>query len=252
MSNEEKAEISVVPECFRQFEKFPGAIFRDGKILFTHYSNLFLFIQGIVGVLLFFAFLYILLKSGLVKSGFMFGLYTSLYMIISIIISLQVNIYTVIDYTNNELYKEFCIFQNTIFTFGYVEIKDILQVSNNVIPQIINPEGKNNRVKPNRKSNLFHKYAVSFLVNNGDIIDFIELGGYEEYFEISKNLAKAISQHWGIPLIICSDSQRLYVTGEEERYHFAQEGIPYSYTRSVFISLCILVIIIVFIGSCLK
>ena len=158
---------------------------------------------------------------------------------------MQVNIYTAIDYTNNELFKVFSVFGRTIFTFGYVEVKDILQVSNNVIPQFVNPEGKNNRVKPNKKTNLFHKYVVSFLVNNGDIIDFLELGAYDEYYEVSKNLAKAISLHWGLPLMFCGDSQRLYVRGEEERYHLAQEGIPYSYSRSLYIFFCIVIILVV-------
>ena len=252
MDNEEKAENSVIPECFRQFEKFPGAIFRDGKILFTHYSNFLLFLQSIIGILLFVLFAYLLIKTGFAKNGLIFGISLAIYLILDIIFSLQMTIYTAVDYTNNELYKEFCLFQKTIFTFGYVEIEDILQVSNNVIPQIVNPEGKNNRVKVNKKTNFFHKYVVSFLVNNGDLVDFLELGGYEEYYETSKNLAKAISQHWGIPLMVCSDSQRLYVTGEEERYHLALEGIPYSYSRSVFIVICIMVTIAVFSLSCIK
>ena len=249
MDNE---ELTKIPEYFRPFEKFPGADFKDGMLVFPHYSTFLLFAQSVIGILLFCAFCFLIGKSGGAINGFLVGIEVAVYLIIYLICSLQVNIYTAIDYTNNQLFKEFCIFRKTIFTFGYVEIEDILQVSNNVIPQIMNPEGKNNRVKVNKKTNFFHNYVVSFLVNNGDLIDFLELGGYEEYYEVSKNIAKAISLHWGIPLVVCGDSQRLYVTDEEERYHLALEGIPFSYSRSVFIVVCIIIIIAVFSLSCIK
>lgn len=243
MRNEEQP---IIPECFQQFEKFPGAFFSDGKLIFTYYSGLLLFLQAIIGIILFFVFAYIVVKTGLARNGLMFGFFMAVYLLLDIIVSLQVNTFTVIDYTNNQLFKELCLFQKSLFTYGYVEIEDILQVSNNVIPYIINPEGKNNRVKVNDKSNLFHKYVVSFLVNNGDIVDFIELGAYDEYYEVSKNLAKAISQHWGIPLMVCGNNQRLYVRGEGERYHLAQVGIRYSYTRSVCISIFVLIVLSLF------
>ncbi len=243
MSNEEQ---NLIPECFRQFEKFSVTIFKDGKILFPHYSTFLLVLQTLLGFMLLGLVVYLLHKLGLLFNGFCFGFLVSLFLILDIICSVNISIYTVIDYKDNQLYKELSFFGKELFTFGYVEVKDILQVSNNVIAQIINPEGKNNRVKPNPRTNLFHKYVVSFLVNNGDVIDFLELGGYDEYYEISKNLAKAISQYWGIPLMVCGDSQKIYVTGQEERYHLALEGIPYSYSRSVFITLSVLVIIVVF------
>ena len=249
MDNEEKAENTVIPECFRQFEKFPGAIFIYGKILFSHYSSFLLVLQTFVGIVIYLGIIYLMYISGFVLNGILSLIVLSLCLILFIFCSVNINIYTVIDYTNNELYKELNIFGKTFFTFGYVRIEDILQVSNNVIPQIINPEGKNNRVKPNGKTNLFHKYVVSFLVCNGDIVDFLELGGYDEYFEISKKLAKAISEHWGIPLVICSDTQKIYVTGEEERYHLALEGIPYSYSRSAFIACFIFIILVFFVVS---
>ena len=243
MSSEEN---SVVPECFKQFEKFPGAIFLDGKILFAHYSTFLLVLQTLVGIALYLGILYLMYISGLMRNGFLTLVMLSFCLIFFIICSVNINIYTAIDYKDNELYKELNIFGKTLFTFGYVEIRDILQVSNNVIPQLINPEGKNNRVKPNPKTNLFHKYVVSFLVHNGDLIDFLELGGYEEYYEISKNLAKAISEHWGIPLVVCSDNQRLYVAGVEERYHLAQEGIPFSHSRDVFIAVIVVITLALF------
>ena len=246
MSNEEKAETSVIPECFKQFEKFPGAIFKDGKIYFSHYSTFLLVLQSIVGIIFFVLIVYLLKITGWLQNELVSCVLLSIYLVFYILCSINISIFTSIDYTNNLLYKELYFFSKSLFTFGYVEIEDVLQVSNNVIPQVINPEGKNNRVKPNKKTNLFHKYVISFLVNNGDIVDFLELGAYEEYYEVSKNLAKAISQHWGIPLIVCGDNQKLYVSGEEERYHLAQEGIPYSYSRSVFISISIVIILVIF------
>ena len=246
MSNEEN---TVIPECFKQFEDFPGAIFQNGKIYFPHYSTFLLVVQAFFDIILSVAFIYLLIVTGLYRYKYLFLSLLTFFFILLLICSIRTGVYTAIDYKENLLYKEFSFFGKTLFTFGYVEIKDILQVSNNVIPQCINPEGKNNRVKPNPKTNLFHKYVVSFLVNNGDIVDFLELGGYESYFEVSKNLAKAISEHWGIPLVVCGDSQRIYVTGQEERYRLALEGIQYSYSRSVIISVIIIVTLVVFVIS---
>ncbi len=243
MSSEEN---TVIPECFKQFETFPGAIFENGKLYFPHYSTFLLVLETFIGLILSFAFIYLLIITGLYRYKYLFFFLVSFFIFLLVYCSIRTGIYTAIDYQENLLYKEFSFFGKTLFTFGYVEIKDILQVSNNVIPQCINPEGKNNRVKPNPKTNLFHKYVVSFLVNNGDIVDFLELGGYEGYFEVSKNLAKAISEYWGIPLMVCGDSQRIYVTGQEERYHLALEGIPFSYARSVIITIIIIVTLVVF------
>ena len=82
MSNEEQ---NLIPECFRQFEKFTGAIFKDGKILFPHYSTFLLVLQTILGFILISLIIYLLHKLGLLLNGFCFGFLVSLFLILDII-----------------------------------------------------------------------------------------------------------------------------------------------------------------------
>lgn len=243
-------EIQNIPEPFRPYEDYYRAIYKEGKLCFVHYSTFLLFICLVLGVLLF-GLLWALLNTFIIKwhdNPYVYYVIFSLYIVAFIVCCIKINVFSVIDYKNSLFYKEFNVFGKSFFKFGFIKLEDIVKVANNIVPQYCNPEGKNNRVKVNEKTNLYHKYVVSFFVNNGDIVNFLELGGFVEDYYKSIDIAKSIGTYWNIPTVFCKNNQKLHVisTKDGEGFILERVTIPESYLRdfAVIISFFILISLI--------
>ena len=94
----------------------------------------------------------------------------------------------------------------------------------------------------------FYADVVSFFVNNGDIVNFLELGGFVDDYYKSIEIAKSIGEYWNIPTVFCKNNQKLHVisTKDGEGYILERVTIPESYLRdfAVIISFFILISLI--------
>ena len=150
--------------------------------------------------------------------------FVSIYCLVSLafcsIISWLVEFNSVIDFTDNSFYKQIKILfiELKLQTINLNEIKYITNnciVANNIFsPSGINKhgyyEGKR-KAEGNGKTHQIQKYYVSFLLNNGKLINFIDLGIFEEDYLATIKLADAMADFWHIHLLKCRDDCSLKV-----------------------------------------
>ena len=127
----------------------------------------------------------------------------------------------VIDFPKNCFYKQIKILFIE-FKFQIIYPKEINYITNNCIVanNMFNPSGINKygyyegeKAERNSKTNQIQKYYVSFLLKNGKLINFIELGIFERDYFTSIKLADTLANFWYIPLFKCKD----YCTLKETR-----------------------------------
>lgn len=128
-------------------------------------------------------------------------------------ISNSLKFYSVIDFHEKCFYKEIKVLF-TEFKYQIINLKEIKYITNNCIPvnNMFSPCGINKygyyegkKAEMNSKTDRFHKYYVSFLLKNGKLINFIELGIFERDYFTSIKLADTLANFWYIPLFKCKD-----------------------------------------------
>ncbi len=118
---------------------------------------------------------------------------------------------TIIDFSNKAIYTENHILFKTIIS-DYVDFKNIRKVCNNVEYQLERPryskeyeyEGKPYKI--NGKTNYYHIYYVTFLIDNGDFWNYFKMGIFHEDYVLSLKFAEAISKTLKIPLFKCKEN----------------------------------------------
>ncbi len=71
-------------------------------------------------------------------------------------------------------------------------------------------EGK--KAERNSKTNQIQKYYVSFILNNGKLINFIDLGIFDEDYYDTIKLADTMADFWYINLLKCKEDCTLKET----------------------------------------
>ena len=133
----------------------------------------------------------------------------------------------VLDFENNCIYKSVTIFN---FKYNIIKVEEIQTVCNNCSIGIDNLkvdkfgryEGKPLRVNP--RTNQYQQYFVSFLLKNGDLIDFINLGMSMDDYQDCVLIAKKLSKLWNIPLFICNDYD--YLISELSKEGYKLKSLP--------------------------
>ena len=133
--------------------------------------------------------------------------------------------YKVIDFDEN------CIYQKIFsYKFNIIRINEIQNVCNNCkigmssnVSKTGYCEGK--RIKVNPATNKYQLYYLSFLLKNGEIIDFIELGMFKDDYQDTILLAKKISKLWDIPLEICDDDKALLSERTDYGYRLIRKSL---------------------------
>ena len=136
-----------------------------------------------------------------------------------LIISWLVKFSSVIDFTNNCFYKQikFLFIELKLQTINLKEIKNITNnciVANNIFsPSGISKYGyyEGKKAEKHGKTQQIQKYYVSFLLNNGELINFIDLGIFDEDYFATIKLADTIADFWHIHLLKCRDNCSLKV-----------------------------------------
>ena len=135
------------------------------------------------------------------------------------IISWLIEFNSVIDFTNNCFYKQIKILFIEL-KHQTINLNEIKYITNNCIvvnnifrPSRINKHGyyEGKKVEGNSKTHQIQKYYVSFLLNNGKLINFIDLGIFEEDYFASIKLVDTIADFWHIHLLKCRDDCSLKV-----------------------------------------
>ena len=126
---------------------------------------------------------------------------------------------SVIDFTDNSFYKQIKILFIEL-KLQTINLKEIKCITNNCIVahNIFSPSGINKygyyegkKAEKNSKTHQIQKYYVSFLLNNGKLINFIDLGIFEEDYLATIKLADAMANFWHIHLLKCKDDCSLKV-----------------------------------------
>ena len=135
------------------------------------------------------------------------------------IISWLVEFNSVINFTDNSFYKQIKILfiELKLQTINLNEIKYITNnciVANKIFSSSgINKHGyyEGKKAEGNSKTHQIQKYYVSFLLNNGKLINFIDLGIFEEDYLATIKLANIMANFWHINLLKCRDDCSLKV-----------------------------------------
>ena len=158
----------------------------------------------------------------------------------------------VIDLNNNSFYTEYCIFSIKL-KFNIINPNDIKYVCNNVVATLNNPEisktgcYEGRRIEYNEKTNCLQFYYVSFLLNNGTIYNFLQIGPFLEDYYDSIQIVNAISKQWNIPSFICKDDCRLVAEKSSLGEYSLKEKKLFPITASFGFLLLFLYIIFIFI-----
>ena len=141
--------------------------------------------------------------------------------------------YIVIDLNNSCIFIEFHFFSIKIKT-KTINKNDILQIGNNIFPTNSKFKTKGYRsfkkLDPDKETNLFYTYSVSFLLNNGKTQNIV-IGPHDEDYEISAAISKNISNYFNIPHITCNKGNVLNI---KERFNsFEFEAIPSDNTKRI-------------------
>ena len=125
--------------------------------------------------------------------------------------------YKVIDLNKEAFYTLQCIYGETT-KFDYIYFKDIIKFCNNVIPQKSLPfeKGKKDDIHEiglNPNTNLFHNYYFSFLLKNGELINYINFGYSGKEYDLTVKLASILSKNLQKELSTCNN----YSTFEVEK-----------------------------------
>jgi hypothetical protein len=141
-----------------------------------------------------------------------------------------IKIYNVIDFSLVSIYKELWVWGIKI-KINFFKREEILSVGNDCIPCVHNPAGRrigtiNGRlVEKNPRTDLYHRYSVSFLIDNGDVVNMY-FGPFPEDHEDTKAFAALMSDYWKIPLVIGDETEHLKVVKSGNYlYRFQNEGI---------------------------
>ena len=161
------------------------------------------------------------------------------------IIDWLVEFNSVIDFADNCFYKQIKILFIEL-KFQTINLNEIKYITNNCIEanNIFNPSGINKygyyegkKAESNSKTHQNQNYYVSFLLNNGELINFINLGIFEEDYFASIKLADTIADFWHIHLLKCRDDCSLKVMKDnikditciEEEIKPSNEGLIFLY-----------------------
>ena len=140
-----------------------------------------------------------------------------------------IKIYNVIDFSLVSIYKELWVW-GIKFKINFYKREEILSVGNNCLPCVYNPVGKgatiNRRlIERNPLTNLYHRYCVSFLIDNGDVVNMY-FGPFTEDHEDTMAFASLMSDYWKMPLVIGDETDHLKVVKSGNYlYRFQNEEI---------------------------
>ncbi len=193
----------------------------ENKIIFNYDTNIVAFIY--VPILALFIYEYYLLSKKFpteydINNIFMwFPIYFILYFVL-LYLAKPCN---VLDFENNRIYKSVTIFN---IKYSIIKVEEIQTVCNNCyigidhkkLDRMGNYEGKKLRVNP--RTNQYQQYFVSFLLKNGELIDFINLGMSMDDYQDTVLIAKRLSNIWNIPLYICNDYDYFIPESTKEGY----------------------------------
>ena len=218
-TNNNSVKNSNIPADFLSLHQFCRIEFNEGKIslqilkrkLFNSYTTEFTFFITCLSLV-------ILNKKDFSQSTSI--IITAIYLVLILYLFIKEcfpNTRKIFDLKKQALYSEIKLFGFPI-RYDYIDLSKIICISNNIVPTAktyrSNKFGErltinHERIKPNEYTNQFHNNFVSFLLKNGKIINFIEVGMYLECFEESKEIAKVLSNYLNIPLFTCNETNKL-------------------------------------------
>ncbi len=123
--------------------------------------------------------------------------------------------YKVIDFKNRLIYD-----LNQVFNIrrrkNIISFDEIMQVGNNVVPQIKNPGDRYGLyeglpVEEHTDTQCYHKYYLSFLLNNNKVVNFYSFGFSEDDYIDSMKTAENISYFLNKDLAYCNSEKTLYL-----------------------------------------
>lgn len=204
-----------IPDSLLFLKDYCKVDFNDGKIIIRQESDFLNYIIsylsfGCVFVMIYFIQAYYKLFK---KNDPLIIVLQIFYFVFFFIFYNFIHYSKVIDYKNDCFYSELYIFGLT-FHFNKFNKSEILQVTNNIVPSAKNPAGKCGTIEgkpviPYEFTNLFHRYYVSFLLVNGAIYDFIEVGVFEENYNDSVALSHKFSEYLNIPVFVCENGKKI-------------------------------------------
>ena len=218
-TNNNSVDNSIIPADFLPLQKFCRIKFNEGKIslqiikrkLFNSYTTEYTFFNICLSLM-------ILNKKEFSQNTLI--IISTIFLVIILYLFIKEcfpNTRKIIDLKNQAIYSEIKLFFIPI-RYAYINLSKIISISNNIVPTAktyrSNKYGErlsinHERIKPHEYTNQFHNCFVSFLLNNGKIINFIEVGMYLECYEESKEIAKILSNYLNIPLFTCNEASKL-------------------------------------------
>ena len=224
-------------------------IIKNGKIIIkSFFYGLFDF--GFPGIFIF----CVLFFLGLINIGYYVALLSTYQKISSLIFLITPFIWIlllvglnkryVIDYRNGLMYYAVNLFSIQLFRYNIIEKDSIITICNNVHGNLFGR--KYSMASQNEVTKLYHDYYLSILMEDGKLFDFVLIGEYEDDYQNGVDIAKAISEFWGVSVQICNNFQCFKVEENRKGFTLIPQKVKFNSKPNIKTIIIVVVLIVIF------